>query len=479
MSEDEPSEKTAHPSEIREDSSKEIEDPSEWITKHCSIMRPGKGLELLKPYPYQIDLWRDTARQRIVLKSRQMGVSRALACEAVYVALNRQGSTVLFVSRSLEAARNLLRYAHQSIQPDIKNGTISKPTAKNTTSMEWEDLSSRIVSLAASIDAARSYSATDVYLDEAAYLPWAEEIYQSLAPTVSSGGRMTVVSTPHGRGNLFHRLWLEAETEGAAAGWSVHRIRWEQRSEYTPEWAEKERQRHTIRSWAEEYDLSFEASGNNVFRETNIQAILRSGPLRIQPPFFAGVDLARTADYTVIVILDVEGQLAAMDRFNQAEWSIQVDRVARLLESHPGCRAVIDGSGIGDPLFNLIRDRTSRGPLANTPERIRLTPFLYTSESRPRLMEELVLAVEQAQISIVEGPETAALLGEMRSFQWLNTPGGRATARHPPGGHDDCVQALALAWRSLCETLRHPPRTTPALVTVSRAGRRRYGVAED
>ena len=86
-----------------------------WITSFCSIQSPGKPTGPIIPYPYQTTLWADTSRQRIVLKSRQMGMSRAVACEAAYIALTRPGSTVLLVSRGLIAARNLLRYVWQSI----------------------------------------------------------------------------------------------------------------------------------------------------------------------------------------------------------------------------------------------------------------------------------------------------------------------------------------------------------------------------
>ena len=435
-----------------------------WIKEHCRVNTRGKGPQPLRAFSYQRLLWKDRSRQRIVLKSRQMGVSRALACEAAYLALNRPGSTILIVSRGLAAARNVGRYIWQSIAYDIHQERLPAPTYRNSTSIEWEDIESRIVCLPASEDAARSYSATDVYLDEAAYLPWADEIYQALAPTVSTGGRMTVVSTPHGRGNLFHRLW-ESEPN-----WSHHRIHWRDRPEYTEEWAALEKARHTDRSWAEEYELKFESSGNDVFSETHILAIITSERRPPEPPFFAGLDLARHADWTALLILDSKGDVLELDRFNQATWTIQIDRCLRTLEKYPGVRVVCDATGAGDPVVELIQAQA-----AALPDRaIHAEPFLYTAESRGPLLNELVLAVEHQSISI---PKTAAfeiLVGEMRVYQWTTTSTGKARADHPRNGHDDCIQALALAYHALSAHRNHPPRTAPALVMTGAAGMRRW-----
>ena len=437
---------------------------TEWIRRNCSILVPGSGVQPIEPYPYQERLWDDRARQRIVLKSRQMGVSRALACEAAWRATTCPGATILFVSRSLQAARNLLRYTQQSIAPAVQEGRIVKPSSRNTTQIEWEKQESRIVSLAASMDAARSYSATAVYLDEAAYLPWAEEIYQALAPTVSAGGIMTVVSTPHGRGNLFHRLW-ECEED-----WSRHRVHWSERPEYTPEWAERERKRHTGRSWAEEYELSFESSGLSVFLDEHLRAILMPGPAEPCAPFFGGLDLARYTDYTALAILDHRGMLVGLERFNLAGWTVQVERVVAALARFPGCSLVCDASGVGDPVAGLLQARA-----ASSGRAFSVQPFVYTSESRSVLMDDLVLAVEQQAVRIPDPsrpnvPEPfGILLGEMEAFQWDTTAGGRAVPRHPSGGHDDCVQALALAWKALQAHRARRPRLTPALIAIGTA----------
>ena len=427
-------------------------DSKAWIRANCSISSFRAGSQPFQPFEYQDRLFADDSRQRIVLKSRQMGVSRAAACEALYIALNRPGSTVLFVSRSLQAASNLARYAWQSIQLAVREGRVPVPSKRSRTEIEWGNLDSRIVSLAASPDSARSYAATAVYLDEAAHLPYAEDIYQSLAPTVSTGGRMTLISTPNGRGNLFHRLWEEADDD-----WSRHRIHWSERPEYTAEWAAREKKRHSKRSWAEEYELSFEESGNAVFPEDAIQSCIGAASQTPQAPFVAGLDLGRYGDYTVLLVLDASGAIVNLTRFQHASWTVQMDRVVTALKPYPGVRVLCDATGVGDPIIEALQHLATPAD-RGTPAPFTVTPFVYTAESRGPLIDSLVLAIEHKSVHIP--PSETILLSEMRSFRWDVTPGGHARPGHPSGGHDDCIQALALA----CRLLQTPVKPRPPLV---------------
>ena len=78
----------------------------------------------------------------------------------------------------------------------------------------------RVISVPASASTIQGYSAS-VVLDEAAWMGNAEELWQALAPsiTASSEYRISVLSTPRGKGGLFHRLWSEADP----ARWSRHK----------------------------------------------------------------------------------------------------------------------------------------------------------------------------------------------------------------------------------------------------------------
>ena len=80
---------------------------------------------------------------------------------------------------------------------------------------------SRIISLPASVDAARGFSA-NVFLDEFAFHRNPEALWSALLPVVSRDGlKIRVVSTPRVCGDVFHRLMTGVGSALVAAPWST------------------------------------------------------------------------------------------------------------------------------------------------------------------------------------------------------------------------------------------------------------------
>ena len=72
---------------------------------------------------------------------------------------------------------------------------------------------SYIESLPSASDPARGESVYLVVVDELAYLPNSDEAWSSIEPIADVGGRIMALSTANGEGNLFHKLWVGAETK--------------------------------------------------------------------------------------------------------------------------------------------------------------------------------------------------------------------------------------------------------------------------
>lgn len=92
---------------------------------------------------------------------------------------------------------------------------------------------SGVKSFASSSDAARGWSANVVILDEFSFLPEniADKLFTSMFPVISSSknGKMIIVSTPNGTGNLYYKLWQQANsksTEENASGWKPYTMWW-------------------------------------------------------------------------------------------------------------------------------------------------------------------------------------------------------------------------------------------------------------
>ncbi len=144
------------------------------------------------------------------------------------------------------------------------------------------------------------------------------------------------------------------------------------------------------------------------------------------PPVCFGIDLAKSVDYTAIIGLDVNANVCYFDRF-QKGWKETADTIAALPAGVP---INIDSTGVGDPIVEGLQ-RVRSG----------ITGFKFSATSKQQIMEGLAVAIQQRKVSFPEGHITREL--ENMEFEYTRT-GVRYSA--PPGLHDDCVCALALAF---------------------------------
>lgn len=146
-------------------------------------------------------------------------------------------------------------------------------------------------------------------------------------------------------------------------------------------------------------------------------------PLSTLPAVCYGVDLAKKNDWTVIVGLDKFGGVCLFKRF-QKDWKQTKEEILSL----PPGMITIDSTGVGDPIAEEIA-------------RVRETElFVYTSRSKQQLMEGLAYAIQNREITVLEG----VMKDELDSFEFEYTRTG-VIYTAPPGLHDDCVNGLALA----------------------------------
>lgn len=184
------------------------------------------------------------------------------------------------------------------------------------------------------------------------------------------------------------------------------------------------------RVFEQEYQAKFIDDGGEVFR--NIRDCIR-GQLEShydqRKTYYAGIDLAKSHDYTVISILDNHGHLVFFDRFNSISWTVQKDRIIQACK-HYDAYALIDSTGLGDPILDDLSPN------------VRVDGYKFTNISKRQLIEALIVSVERAEISFPEIPE---LINELSIFAFEQSDSGVIRYNAPEGMHDDIVISLALA----------------------------------
>lgn len=368
--------------------------PLDWAREHATIVLPTEGRRPFVPYPYQAKLLEDTSPRRIILKARQTGISNAIAIEALHQALTRPDSTELFVSRNQDAARVLIRYVQHTL-----NALHPPPALVNENQLELVfPNGSRIVSLPATPSTGRGLAATDVYLDEFAFAAYDALIYESIIGTISTGGSLTILSTPNGRNNMFFRLWSGLE----GGEWSRHQVHWSDCPRYDVAWGERTRASMTRQSFAQEYDLDFVVSGDAVFDGADLARCKQGydGDPSTCEHLITAWDIGRRQDHTVGGTIGRRGDvwhLVGFERFLSPYPVIQ-SRIEQRQRSMG--RTWVESNGVGDPVIENLS--------------VRVEPFTTTAKTKVQAIQALQLLIQQGRFKHAE----SQLDRELSLYQW-------------------------------------------------------------
>jgi phage FluMu gp28-like protein len=181
----------------------------------------------LRLEPYQIRFLNDRSIFRLMRKARQLGISSTLSIETTHSATTKTHYNAAVASvRQDEASEKLqLGLALWASIPDALVPLGLKPTlvrnAEDTLAFHEPPYTSAVVSRPASSSIRGGRK--DIYFDEAAFIPKFEQLYQAGLPSISQGGRLTVVSTPMGESGLYYEL---ASNEEAYSSFSRHVVPW-------------------------------------------------------------------------------------------------------------------------------------------------------------------------------------------------------------------------------------------------------------
>lgn len=188
-------------------------DSSYFISKYVKIQHPKKGLIPFALFDYQTDLLAryNTNRFNIVLKARQLGISEISAAYAVWLMMFHRDKNILVIATKQATATNIIRKVQVAFKNLPKWLILSPITTDNKMSIELSN-GSRIKAVASSEDAGRSEALSLLIVDEAAHIDKLDVLWTGLFPTVSAGGKVIMLSTPNGVGNLFHRLYSDADS---------------------------------------------------------------------------------------------------------------------------------------------------------------------------------------------------------------------------------------------------------------------------
>ena len=320
-------------------------DPNYFFKKYLKIQHPVRGLIPFDTFPFQddcVDKFNDH-RFNIVLKSRQLGLSTLVAAYSVWMAIFQREKNILIIATKLAVAQNFIIKVKTMLRTLPKWLLIPTIVANNKQVIQFSH-GSQIKAIPTSEDAGRSEALSLLIVDEAAFVRNFDTIWTGIYPTISTGGRVIILSTPNGAGGQYYKLYTQAEA--GLNEFNAIKIPWDAHPERDKEWFDKTTANMSKRQIAQEYLCDFTSSGETFLDENSVEwlrkcvvpPIARDGignnvwiwkyPLT-EHNYIITADVARgdAKDYSTFHIIDVdEGEVVA-----EYKGKIRPDNFATLL----------------------------------------------------------------------------------------------------------------------------------------------------
>jgi len=453
--------------------------PKYFLENYMYIQHTTKGRMKLQLFDFQYDLINNyhNSRRSINMVSRQMGKTTVAAGYLLWFAMFNEDSTILIASNKYDGAQEIMhrvRYAYESVPDHIRAGAKSY----NKRSIDF-DCGSRIIATTTTENTGRGMSLSLVYLDEFAFVEpnIAKEFWTSLSPTLSTGGKCIITSTPNTDEDQFADIWWGAnkmvdahgnEMEVGINGFKPYMATWDKHPERDQVWADEELAALGEDRFLREHNCQFITFEETLINPVKLAQIEPKNPIRKSGQVRWYSDIR--SELTYVVSLDPSmgtgGDNAAIQVIELpslvqvAEWSNnkapieeQVRTMKKILEElyqsgKPEIYWSVENNTLGEAALVVIRDTGEEnfaGTMLHDPKnkltgsgRARRAGFNTTNKSKLESCAKLKFLIESGRMQI----NSKGLISELKVFvSRANTFEARI------GQTDDLIMALILAVR--------------------------------
>jgi len=460
------------------------------FAKHFAfIQHPVKGKLLFDPYEYQLRLMDSyhSYRFNINMMPRQTGKTTCASIYLAWYAMFNPDQTVLVAAHKYTGAQEIMsriRYVYETCPDHIRAGV----TSYNKGSIEFEN-GSRIVAQTTTGNTGRGMSISLLYCDEFAFVQpnIAEEFWTSISPTLATGGRAIITSTPNSDEDTFATIWKQAEQkfdshgneqELGINGFHSFVAQWDEHPDRDDNWKEEEIGRIGEEKFRREYGCEF-----LVFDETLINSIKLAALEGGSPILNMGQTRwykKPTNQYTYAIALDPSmgtgGDFAAIQVYELpsyeqvAEWQHNqtaipgqiriLSDICKYIADSAGDNNVywsVENNGIGEAALIVINDFGEENipglfvsePMRKGHVRKFRKGFNTTHGTKITACSRLKTMVENDKMKIHSKP----LIGELKNFI---ATGSSFQAKS--GTHDDLIASTLLAIRMMAVLKDWDPR---------------------
>jgi hypothetical protein len=454
------------------------------------IQHPVKGKLLFDPFEYQERLLKSyhNFRFNVNMLPRQTGKTTCAGIYLLWYAMFHPDQTILIAAHKYTGAQEIMqriRYAYELCPDYIRAGV----TNYNKGSIEFEN-GSRIVSATTTGNTGRGMSISLLYCDEFAFVQpnIATEFWTSISPTLATGGRAIITSTPNSDEDTFATIWKEAEKkyddsgaeqEIGANGFHSFRSYWQEHPDRDDVWKDEELGRIGEERFRREYDCEF-----LVFDETLISSLklvtmegekpmMNMGQTRWykklskQCSYVVALDpaMGTGGDYSAIQVFELPSYTQVAEwRHNTSPITSQIrvlkdilDHIVSETNNPQGIYWSVENNGLGEAALIVINDFGEENlpglfvsePMRKGHVRKFRKGFNTTHSTKISACSRMKTMIENDKMQIFSG----ALITELKGFIATGSSYQAKT-----GETDDLISALLLVIRIMSVLKDWDPR---------------------
>ena len=373
-----------------------------------------------------------TKGNRCICTGRQVGKSTVISKDAGDFALNNPNVQIMIISaverQALLLFEKVLSHIHTTNPKQISSGQ-DKPTKHELKLKNGSII--RCLPTGLTGYGIRGYTIDRLYADEAAFIP--EEVWQAVTPMLATtGGDITLLSTPFGRENYFYRCFHDEDfTSFQISSVEVAEKRQEPQRTKMLDHYRKEKERMPIIQYRQEYLGEFVEEAYQFFPDKIIRDCMKSQRQTFEKDdnYFLGIDVGgRGGDETTFEILKknrtdklihVENLVRHNDRTTTT-----TKEILELNQQYNFREILIDDGGLGVGVFDqlLEEDQTKRKTIAiNNASR----PLSYDKTRRKKILKEdlynnLLRLMELGRLALLDDEN---IFMSLRSVQYVYDDG--------------------------------------------------------
>jgi len=269
--------------------------PIYFAKNFLKIQHPVRGSIPFVPYDYQerlIDAYHNN-KQCIAMLPRQMGKTTCACAYLLWYTMFVPEAQVLIAAHKYEGAQDIMnryRFGYENLPDFIRAGVYSY----NRNTIEYDN-GARIQAVTTTENTGRGKSLSLIYCDEFAFVQppeKAKEFWTALSPTLSTGGKCIITSTPNSDEDQFALIWTEAqkrfdefgiEQPLGTNGFNSFFAHWNEHPDRDEAWAQTERAKIGEERFRREFDCEF-----LIFDETLINAVRLAEMKGVEPTMIMG-----------------------------------------------------------------------------------------------------------------------------------------------------------------------------------------------